>query len=189
MQKYFILGGLAALLAAPAMAQAPMGGSGTAGNAQVQQLPAESFAKTVAVSDMFEIESSKLAAQKAQSAGVKQFAQQMVTDHQKTSNELKALLQKAKFDKVQLPKDLDEPHAKKLTQLKSASGMQFDETYRQQQIEAHQQAVGLFENYSQKGDNNDLKGWATQTLPALKHHLEMAQSLDKPAAPTTGQRP
>jgi putative membrane protein len=65
--------------------------------------------------------------------------------------------------------------------------MQFDETYRQQQIEAHQQAVSLFENYSLKGDNNDLKAWATEKLPTLKHHLQMVQALDKPSAPTTGQ--
>jgi putative membrane protein len=191
MQKLFVTASVAALLVAgSALAQAPSGSSpAPAGNVQSQQLSADSFVKTVAISDMFEIESSKLAAQKAQSPTVKQFAQQMVNDHQKTSNELKALLPKAKLDKVQVPKQLDEPHAKKLEQLKSASGMQFDETYRQIQAEAHQQAVSLFENYSRSGDNNDLKSWAAEKLPTLQQHLQMAQSLDKPTAPTTGQRP
>jgi putative membrane protein len=39
--------------------------------------------------------------------------------------------------------------------------------------------VSLFERYANGGDNPDLKAWAGKTLPALKHHLEMAQKLDK----------
>ena len=52
----------------------------------------EDFVKEVAISDMFEIESSKLAQQKANAAPVKTFAGQMVTDHTKTSTELKGLV-------------------------------------------------------------------------------------------------
>jgi putative membrane protein len=33
----------------------------------------------------------------------------------------------------------------------------------------------------QGGDNADLKNWAGKTLPALQHHLEMAQALKKQA--------
>jgi putative membrane protein len=55
--------------------------------------------KQVAISDMFEIESSKLAQQKADEA-TKKFAAQMVTDHTKTSSELKGIL---KGEKAELP--------------------------------------------------------------------------------------
>ena len=48
------------------------------------------FVKEVAISDMFEIESSKLAEQKG-NAQEKSFAQQMVIDHTKTSTELKRM--------------------------------------------------------------------------------------------------
>ena len=47
------------------------------------------------------------------------------------------------------------------------------------QVDAHKDAVSLFERYSKGGDNADLKSWAGKTLPALKHHLEMAQALAK----------
>jgi putative membrane protein len=46
-------------------------------------------------------------------------------------------------------------------------------------ISAHKDAVSLFERYANGGDNPKLKDWAGRTLPALKHHLEMAQALDK----------
>ena len=35
------------------------------------------------------------------------------------------------------------------------------------------------ERYAQGGDNPELKAWAGKTLPALKHHLEMAENLGK----------
>jgi putative membrane protein len=43
----------------------------------------------VAISDMFEIESSRLALSKEPDRDTKPFAERMVADHQKTSSELK----------------------------------------------------------------------------------------------------
>ena len=53
------------------------------------------FVTEVARSDMFEIELSELAAQKADDA-TKSFARQMVDDHGKTSAELKSLVNEGK---------------------------------------------------------------------------------------------
>jgi len=39
--------------------------------------------------------------------------------------------------------------------------------------------VSLFERYSKSGENASLKDWAGKTLPALRHHLDIAQDLDK----------
>jgi hypothetical protein len=40
-------------------------------------------------------------------------------------------------------------------------------------------AVSLFKRYGNGGDNTKLKTWAATTLPALQHHLDMAQGLYK----------
>ena len=69
----------------------------------------EDFVKEIAVSDIFEIESSKLAQQKASVAPVKTFAGQMVTDHTKTSTELKGLVSGRKV-KAQVPAAMDSSH-------------------------------------------------------------------------------
>jgi putative membrane protein len=137
----------------------------------------EDFVKEVAISDMFEIESSKLAQQKGE-AGEKTFAGQMVTDHTKTSTELKGLVTSGKV-KAELPSALDSSHQSKLDKLKSENGADFAKNYADMQVSAHKDAVGLFERYAKGGDNSDLKNWAGQTLPALQHHLEMAQGLKK----------
>jgi putative membrane protein len=121
----------------------------------------EDFVKTVAISDMFEIQAGQLAADKAQNGDVKSFGQEMVDDHSKTSDDLKELIKDATVDK-----------------LKDLSGNQFDKTYVQTQVKAHEQAVSLFEAYAAAGENDALKDWAEDTLPKLKEHLKEANDLN-----------
>ena len=68
-------------------------------------------------------------------------------------------------------------HQKKLEDLKAKSGKDFDRSYDQMQVQAHEEAVALFEGYAASGDNPDLKSWAEMTLPHLKEHLAMAKKL------------
>jgi putative membrane protein len=138
----------------------------------------EDFVKQVAISDMFEIESSKLARDKAQNASVKTFASQMVTDHEKTSSELKEMVSSGKV-KIELPKAMDDAHQSKLDKLISLAAPDFDKQYVSDQQSAHKDAVDLFERYANGGDHADLKVWAGKTLPALRHHKEMADNLSK----------
>ena len=81
--------------------------------------------------------------------------------------------------KVELPTVLDSSHQSKLDKLKDKSGKDFSSDFDSMQVSAHKDAVSLFERYAKRGDNPDLKAWASKTLPALKHHLEMAQGLSK----------
>ncbi|MEW6149754.1 MAG: DUF4142 domain-containing protein [Bradyrhizobium sp.] len=170
------------ILAGPALAQSL--GEKTGVNSALGVAPSTpDFVKQVAISDMFEIESSKLAEQKG-NAQEKSFAKQMVTDHTKTSTELKGLVSDGKVQAT-LPTTLDSAHQSKLDKLKNATGKDFSSNYDSYQVSAHEDAVSLFERYANGGDNAALKGWAGKTLPALKHHLDMAKELGK--APSVGQ--
>jgi putative membrane protein len=170
------------LLAGPALAQSI--GEKTGVNSALGVAPTTAdFVKEVAISDMFEIESNKLAEQKG-NAQQKSFAQQMVTDHTKTSSDLKGLVNSGKV-KATLPTQLDSSHQSKLDKLKNASGKDFSSDFDSYQVSAHKDAVSLFERYANGGDNSELKEWAGKTLPTLRHHLEMAQELGK--APSVGQ--
>jgi len=131
------------------------------------------FVTKVAISDMMEIQSSQLALDRQPDADTKPFAQRMITDHQQTSKELKALVEGGKV-KAPLPTGLDAEHQKKLDELKAKSGKEFD---RAMQLQAHEEAVALFSDYARNGDNPDLKAWAAKTLPHLREHLEMAKKL------------
>src|SRR3954467_11143729 len=164
------------LLAGPALAQSA--GEKTGVNSALGISPATAdFVKEVAISDMFEVESNKLAQAKG-NAPEKAFASQMVTDHTKTSTELKGLVSSGKV-KAELPTALDSSHQSKLDKLKGADGKDFSSNFDSMQVSAHKDAVDLFERYAKGGDNADLKDWAGKILPALKHHLEMAENLNK----------
>ncbi len=141
----------------------------------------KSFIETVAVSDMFEIESSKLAQQKGD-AQSKAFAGKMIKDHTGTSAELKPIAAKAK---VEVPTALDSSHQGKLDKLKSLNGADFDKQYDADQLAVHKDAVSLFERYAKGGDNKELKAFAAKHLPHLKGHLKMAEGLQKQ---TTGEK-
>lgn len=181
-----VLISLAALLVAgQALAQSV--GEKTGVNSALGVAPSTAdFVRQVAISDMFEIESNKLGQQKG-NAEEKTFASQMVTDHTKTSTELKGLVSGGKVN-AELPTALDSSHQGKLDKLKGASGNDFSSQFNSMQVDAHKDAVDLFERYSKGGDNADLKDWAGKTLPALQHHLEMAHNLGKKSSPTTGER-
>jgi putative membrane protein len=130
------------------------------------------FVSEAAMSDMFEIQASQLAQQKDPNAA--DFAAQMVTDHEKTSTDLKGLVQSAN---VQLPTDMSPAQHKMLDKLNSLDGKPFAKQYRSDQISAHKTAVSLFQRYAKSGDDSAMKIWAQQTLPTLKHHLQMAKGL------------
>jgi putative membrane protein len=98
----------------------------------------------------------------------------MVKDHQKTTAELKKLVDSGQ---AKLPTVLDSDHQQMLDELKEKTGKDFDQSYDQIQVKAHEDAVALFEAYAREGDNADLKKWAAATLPHLKQHLKMAQKL------------
>ena len=66
---------------------------------------------------------------------------------------------------------------KMLDELKAKNGKDFDASYDQIQLKAHQDAVALFDTYAKAGDNAELKGWAFRTLPHLREHLSMAEKL------------
>jgi putative membrane protein len=170
------------LLAGPVPAQSV--GEKTGINSALDIAPATAdFVKEAAISDMFEIASSKLAQDKG-NAPEKPFASQMITDHTKTSTELKGLVTSGKV-KAELPTALDSSHQSKLDKLKGESGKDFSSDYDSEQVSAHKDAVSLFERYAKGGDNADLKDWAGKTLPTLKHHLEMAENLKKKSGGST----
>src|SRR5436190_22187060 len=113
-----------------------------AGTAAAQTtVSTDDFVKKVAISDMFEIQSSQLIAPKAD-ADTKPFAERMVKDHTKTSNQLKSLVKSGKV-KAALPTKLDPEHQAKLDELKKLKGKQLDSAYDEMQVQAHQEAVDL----------------------------------------------
>ena len=175
MKHAVLAAAMIAALASSASAQSMGEKSGVNSTLGIAPKP-EDIIKEASMSDMTEIEAAKIAQQKG-NAEEKKFAETMITDHTKTSTDLKSMATGEL--KAAVPTALDDASQKKLAKLRDAKADQFASVYDPMQVSAHKDAVSLFERYAKGGDNNALKDWAGKTLPALQHHLEMAQALDK----------
>jgi putative membrane protein len=128
------------------------------------------------MSDKTEIAAAKIGRERG-NAEEKAFSTQMIADHTKTSEELKSM---APADaKAAIPAALDSSSQSKIDKLKNAKPDDFSSEFNSMQVSAHKDAMSLFERYAKGGEDPKLKDWAGKTLPALRHHLEMAQNLGK----------
>jgi putative membrane protein len=141
--------------------------------AVAQTTAAPEFVKEAGASDKFEIDSSKLV-MGSQDPKVKQFAQQMVTDHTNSTAQIKAA---AAQDGLKVPAPMLNPMQKDMiAKLKAAKGPARDQLYMQQQMQAHQMALQLHQTYAQGGDKPALKAAAAQIAPVVQNHLNMTHS-------------
>ena len=175
MKKLVTIAAAALLISTAALAQSV--GEKTGVNSALGISPTTAdFVKEAAMSDMTEIAAAKIG-QEGGNAEEKAFSTQMIADHTKTSEELKSM---APADaKAAIPAALDNSAQSKIDKLKNAKPDDFSSEFDSMQVSAHKDAVSLFERYSKGGEDPKLKDWAGKTLPALQHHLEMAQNLGK----------
>ena len=132
------------------------------------------FIEDAAKGGMAEVQSGKLAAEKASDPAVKEFGNRMVQDHTKANEELQQLAQSKGVKLPDKEKFMDRHEASKLQKL---SGPDFDREYSQHALKDHQKDVKKFQEAANKLKDSDLKAWAQKTLPVLQEHLAMAQKL------------
>lgn len=175
--KTIAFAGIALPIASPLVAQSAAEKTGV--NSVLGMAPkTEDFVAEAATSDMFEIESSKLALERSDDA-TKAFAQQMIADHEKTTGELKGLVSSGKVE-AQVPTAMTSAQPDMLNKLKGLQGADFNKQYHSDQEDPHTDAVDLFKRYGDSGDNSsDLKAWAASTRPTLEHHLQMVTDLNE----------
>lgn len=166
-------------------------GGGTPANpalvAEAEAPPATTaagFVTRAALSDLYEVESSRLALERSQSEPVRTFAQRMVNEHSRMSNELKAAVAQAGLQ-ASPPVVLDAERTELMRELQGAGAADFDEKYIEQQTEAHENALNLFRDFGNNGDNELLKQLATRGAPMLDNHLQTLRSIEK--SRTAGQ--
>ena len=173
MRKLAILFGGAALLAACSNNPPPAPPTAVDLN---NPLFAPAYMETAGSSDQFEIQSSQLAMQMSQNPGVRNMANMLIADHTRSTQMVVAAAQSARITPP--PPALLPQHQALLDQLRaSGMGASFDMAFRDIQIQAHQQALTLHQNYAAQGDVPALRTVAGQIVPVVQNHLNMLQML------------
>ena len=145
------------------------------------------FVEKMGQANIAEVKLGQLAAERAANAQVKQFAGRMVNDHQKANGELKQIASKMA---VQLPADLDAKHQELYDRLSKLKGPEFDREYMKAMVDGHQEVLGELERQTGSSErgvgtaggasqaNASVSGWAKNTLPDVRQHLEQAKQIE-----------
>jgi len=132
------------------------------------------FANTAASSDAFEIAAAKLALTNAGSPGIKKFAQMMIDAHTESTAKLKTA---AGATSVTPDPTLTQDQQQKLEALQALKGADFDRAYAAGQVGAHESTLAALKDYSANGAVPQFKAFATQLVPIVTAHLNMAKAL------------
>lgn len=135
------------------------------------------FLVDVAEINQEEISLGKLAQEKGSMTDVKELGKMLEQAHSKAMTDLSALaMQKS----ISLPEakteDVNEAY-KKLNEKRL--GKEFDKEYCDGMVDGHKKAIEKFEKAANDSVDPDIKLMATNMLPELRKHLEMAQMCQK----------
>jgi putative membrane protein len=190
---------VAAVVAVPLLAQSAVAQQQSptrplpaeAGSAQELAEQDQTFAKDAAEGGLKEVQFGKLAEQHARSPQVADFGRRMVQDHGKGNDWLKQIAQErgAKLPQ-ELPPDVQQEYQElqKLAAESEPKGgqetgpAQFDQIYMQAMVKDHEEDIRKFEKEAEAGQDSDLKGFAEETLPILREHLELAEEVQAQVA-------
>lgn len=135
----------------------------------------KSFMSSAAKANYEEVQLAKLALEKSHTKAVKDYAQKIVDDHDKASEDLA---------KIASTKGVTLPDSKSLAasfsegKLKMYSGRHFDEAFLSKMVDDHKDAISTFQKEASQGSDTDVKDFASTTVPTLQKHLESAQDLE-----------
>jgi putative membrane protein len=133
------------------------------------------FVTAASQSDQYEVLAASVASVQGQDPRVRTFAQEMIQDHTRLSEELSKA---ATASGLPLPeRGMSSDQAMLLSSLQSLRGSDFDKTYAQQQELVHAEAVAVEESFAMAGMDPNLRKAAQSALPSIRNHLKKAQQL------------
>jgi putative membrane protein len=166
--------------------RSPESGTRTGTQTGAVSQDARTFVHEAYSGGLFEVQSSQLVLQMNPDPQIERIAQMMVQDHQRVNQELQSLTSRKG---ISLPQQLSPKHQQMLQRVRSASSNQVASQYHTIQVQAHQEAIALFEKASQTLQDQELRSFAQRTLPKLRQHLDHIQQARPSTSGTTTPQP
>jgi putative membrane protein len=134
------------------------------------------FILAAAQGGITEVKLGELATQNGMRDDVKEFGQMMVKDHTAINNDLKTL---AAQKGVTLPDSLDAKHQAMVDKMTALTGSEFDDSYINGMIKAHQKDAKAFKAESAATQDADIKSFLDKSIPVVEAHLKHVTALKK----------
>ena len=145
----------------------------------------EAFVRAAARGGLSEIKLGKLAMDQGSNEAVKAFGTRMVAEHTKAGDDLK---EAAKEENNGLPTDLTAKDQATYDRLSKLSGAEFDQAYAQDMVKDHQQDLRDFQREANHGNDDVVRGFASETVPMIQQHLDQAKEMLKAVSPAVSRR-
>jgi putative membrane protein len=135
-----------------------------------------SFVKEASQGGLMEVRMGQTAKDHASNSDVKAYGDMLVKDHSKANDRLSQL---ASQKGVNLAKDIEPKHTDMIKDMEKKSGADFDRAFIEDAVKDHRKDIAKFERASRDLNDSELKAFATETLPTLRHHLDEAERIAK----------
>jgi len=136
----------------------------------------EQFLVDAAQINLEEIKLGQLAQQNSTMPEVREMGKMMEIDHTKCLSDLKALADKKS---ILIPTSTTKESEEIYEKLVNLSGAEFDKKYCAMMVDGHKNAISEFEKAVVDSNDPDIRAWASETLPALRKHLDHVLNCQK----------
>ena len=143
--------------------------------AAAQVMTPGEYVMTAGASDLYERQSSQLVLQTTADPAIRAFATMMVTDHARSTADVKAAEMRSKVRAA--PPMLNPAQTELIAQLRAESGPARDAAYLAQQKASHNRALAVQMAYADEGTAAPLKRAAGMIVPVVQHHIEMLKGM------------
>jgi putative membrane protein len=147
------------------------------------QAPSDAqIVQIVQTANQIDIRQAKLALQKSNDPQVKEFANQMISDHTSLEKSVADLAKKLNVtpQESDTSKQLNQQASDETKKLKSLSGKAFDQEYISHEIAFHQAVIdAAIKTLIPNAQNSQLKSALEGAAPVLQGHLQHARQLQQ----------
>jgi putative membrane protein len=147
-------------------------GSGAHGNINADA----GFVREVNSDNQMQIQLAQLARQRSKNAQVRQFAEQIITDHNRMQNQWTTM---ASQNGMTLHQGLGPLHKEKITNLKKANDKNFDQAFMVTMIQQHSDEVSYWQKEGRASQSPQVRQLVNAGLPTLEQHFNEAKRLGR----------
>ena len=179
--------------AGPGASSSAQSGSGSSNASAAKEAGGKSLSKSdqnimreMAVSNLAEIETGKIALSQSKNDQVRNFAQKMIDDHQQAQKDLEQL---AQAKGVTLPTEPDKKHQAAAKKLSALQGDKFDKQYiKQGGLSDHRNTHRLLQRAQTRATDPDLKALAAKMEPVVTQHMTLAEDVSSAKSTASGSQ-
>ncbi|GAB3171005.1 hypothetical protein GCM10027291_23340 [Telluribacter humicola] len=132
------------------------------------------FLENAVLRNQLDMQIGQVARTRATTDEVRRFGEILLRNGNSISEELNALVEKKKLTLPAMEALTSQPE---VDQLLNATEANFNQKFISTIIDSRRRTLDIFEQQVRKGQDNELRSWASSKLPILRQELERAQTI------------